>query len=589
MLTGLRLENIALIEQLELAFAGGLTVLTGETGAGKSILLDALDALLGGGAPGARLLRRGSERGRIEASFSLTPPLRDWLAAQELEADDDELLLSREWRLQDERLSSRQRLNGVAVNRAQISELRPLLLDLTVQGQTQQLARPGQQRRWLDRFAGETQPPRLAAVAAAWRAWRQASTALAAAQAGWEQLQQERERQEQLLEDLEAARLEDPAERERLQAEENRLAHGVRLQEGVMALIGRLQEGAEAAPSVLDHLAACEAELLQMRQLDPSLAELSGRCSDGLAQLQDLVRDLDRYGASLESDPESLALLQERIAQLKALERRHGRDLAELITWRDSLRQQLAPGGAAAGLEALEAAEIAARRERDHANAALSAARAEAARALEGRLMEALRPMGLAHVRFAVALEPCDPGEEGADAVQFRFSANPGQPLAPLAEVASGGEMSRFLLALKTCLAAADPHVTLLFDEIDTGVSGRVSGAMAALLRQLAERRQVFCVTHQPLVAAAADHHFRVSKEVLEGLTHTRVSHLRDAHARQAELAELAGGDSGEALSYAASLLEPRPAATFPVREGASTPPPPTRPQASSRSRRPAA
>ncbi|MFM7733797.1 MAG: AAA family ATPase, partial [Cyanobium sp.] len=155
MLTGLRLENIALIERLELSFAAGFTVLTGETGAGKSILLDALDALLGGvaGGQGARLLRRGAERGRIEASFTLSGPVRDWLAAHDLDADEDELLLSREWKLQEERLSSRQRLNGVAVNRAQIQALRPLLLDLTVQGQTQQLARPGQQRRWLDRFA----------------------------------------------------------------------------------------------------------------------------------------------------------------------------------------------------------------------------------------------------------------------------------------------------------------------------------------------------------------------------------------------------------------------------------------------------
>jgi DNA repair protein RecN (Recombination protein N) len=169
--------------------------------------------------------------------------------------------------------------------------------------------------------------------------------------------------------------------------------------------------------------------------------------------------------------------------------------------------------------------------------------------------MEALRPMGLANVRFAVAITPAAASEEGADGVQFQFSANPGVPLAPLTEVASGGEMSRFLLALKTCLAAADQHVTLLFDEIDTGVSGKVSGAMAALLGRLAQRHQVFCVTHQPLVAAAADHHFRVAKQVVDGITHTRVSHLRDTQARQVELAELAGGDSGEARSYAASLL----------------------------------
>lgn len=560
MLTGLRLSNIALIERLELSFREGFTVLTGETGAGKSILLDALDALLGGaqGSAGARLLRRGADRGVIEASFSLTPPLQAWMRQQELELDEEELLISREWRLSEERLSSRNRLNGVVVSRAQIQELRPLLLDLTVQGQTQQLARPGQQRHWLDRFAGDGVQSLLDSVVAAWRQWKRAALALEQARADWDQVQAQHAQQEQLLVDLEAAQLEDPQERQRLQAEENRLAHGVRLQEGVMVLLGRLVEGAEQAPSVLDHLAACEQELVQMEALDGGVASLRSRCSDGLAVLQDLARDLDRYGAALDSDPESLAALQERIAQLKALERRHGQDLAELIALRDRLREQLAPGGGMASLAALERAEQVTRQARDQANQHLTAARQTAARQLEQQLMEALRPMGLANVRFAVAIAPATAGEDGADAVQFQFSANPGVPLAPLAEVASGGEMSRFLLALKTCLAAADQHVTLLFDEIDTGVSGRVSGAMAELLRRLAERRQVFCVTHQPLVAAAADHHFQVSKQVVEGITHTRVSHLRDTQARQAELAELAGGDSGEARSYVASLLDQR-------------------------------
>ena len=555
MLTGLRLENIALIERLELDFSSGFTVLTGETGAGKSILLDALDALLGGNA-GVRLLRQGSSQGLIEACFSLTPPLQAWLEQQELEADDGEVLLSREWRLSEGRLSSRHRLNGVAVNKVQVQELRPLLLDLTVQGQTQQLARPGQQRRWLDRFGGEPVLEALGPVAEAWQQWKAAAAALEEARASWQQLQQERERQEQWLADLEAARLDDPHERLRLQQEQDRLAHGVRLQEGVMVLMGRLVEGAEGAPSVLDHLAACEQELQTMQQLDGSVETLSSTAADALAQLQDLVRELDRYGASLESDPERLAELQERMAELKALERRHGMELAELIAQRDRLREQLAPGGAEASLEALEAREAKARQQRDRLNGQLTARRQSAAAALEQQLMEALRPMGLANVRFAVQIEPAAAGAEGADAVQFLFSANPGQPLAPLAEVASGGEMSRFLLALKTCLAAADQHVTLLFDEIDTGVSGRVSGAMAELLRRLARQRQVFCVTHQPLVAAAADHHFRVSKQVVDGLTHTRVSPLRDTQARQAELAELAGGDHSEARSYAASLLE---------------------------------
>jgi DNA repair protein RecN (Recombination protein N) len=558
-LTGLSLENIALIERLELTFEPGFSVLTGETGAGKSILLDALDALLGGaqGAAASRLLRRGCERGRIEASFRLTPPVLAWLAAQQLDAEDDDLLLSRDWRLLQGRLSSRHRLNGVVISRSQVLELRPLLLDLTVQGQSQQLARPGQQRRWLDRSAGEGHQGLLESARQTFQLWKAAAAALERAAAEQAAFERERLQQEQWLEDLEAAALDDPLERQRLQADQDRLAHGVRLQEGVTQLLGRLVEGAEAAPSVLDHLAACDHELQTMAGLDASVDCLRQACVAGLETLQDLARQLDRYGAALDSDPESLAGLQERMAQLKALERRHGLDLAALIARRDQLRQQLLPGGAAAALAALEQREIAARQQRDQAHSALSVSRAAAARRLEEQLMQALRPMGLAHVRFAVQLQAAPASEEGSDAVRFLFTANPGQPLAPLAEVASGGEMSRFLLALKTCLAAADPHVTLLFDEIDSGVSGRISGAMAALLKQLATTRQVFCVTHQPLVAAAADHHFKVSKQVQDGDTRTRVSQLRDTRARQAELAELAGGDSGEAHSYAASLLAP--------------------------------
>ena len=561
MLTGLRLRNIALIEALDLEFEAGLTVFTGETGAGKSLLLDALDALLGGaqGGAAARLLRSQAEKALVEARFSLTDPLRVWLDRQDLEVDEDELVLSREWRRQEDRLTSRYRLQGVVIGRAQVQELRPLVLDLTVQGQTQQLAHPGQQRRWLDRFAGEPLLPVLARARQAHRRWAEVDQALAALRRDQELLQREREQREQWLEDLEQVGLEDPAELDRLMNEQDRLSHGVRLQEGVMTVLSRLVEGAEGVPSVLDHLAACEQELAQMEVFDSTLVELHRRCLDDLAEVQDLARDLDRYGALLESDPGRLADLQERLALLRGVERRHGRPLPELILWRDELRDQLTPGGLEATLAELEAQELACRQLRDREHADLRQGRQQAATVLEAELMETLRPMGLANVRFAVRLMEVDPSEEGADAVQFLFSANPGQPLAPLAEVASGGEMSRFLLALKTCLAAADPQVTLLFDEIDSGVSGRVSGAMADLLRRLAEQRQVFCVTHQPLVAAAADHHYRVSKQVEKGVTHTRVSHLRDTQERQQELAELAGGDSGDTQRYAASLLSKAP------------------------------
>ena len=555
MLTGLQLQNIALIDQLELEFGSGFTVLTGETGAGKSILLDALDAVLGGaqGAAGQRLLRDGSERARIEASFQLSPQLRDWLSEADFEPED-ELLISREWKRQDgDRWSSRSRLNGTPVNRQQLLSLRPLLIDLTVQGQTQLLSKPGQQRRWLDRLGGSSLAALKADVASAWQGWCESAAALEAVEREQQRSEEERADQEALLEQLEAAGLEDPGEQERLEQEQDRLVHGVRLQEGLAQLFRRLRDGAEQAPSLQDHLAASVQELQSMAQLDSSLVELRDQALDLEANVEELLRCLDHYGLALESDPEHLDRIQERLADLKRLQRRHGLDLAGLIDRRDALRQRLGDGGFAADLERLRLVELSQRQQRDQANNALRQARSEAAVALQASLLELLPPMGLANVRFKVDLRAADPADHGADAVCFLFSANPGQPMAPLTEVASGGEMSRFLLALKTTLAAVDGSSTLLFDEIDAGVSGRVSGAMADLLRSLGEQRQVFCVTHQPLVAAVADHHFRVSKEVDEGVTYSRVSQLRDTRERRQELAELAGGDQADL--YAASLL----------------------------------
>jgi DNA repair protein RecN (Recombination protein N) len=555
-LTGLKISNIALIDSLDLSFAPGLTVLTGETGAGKSILLDALDAVTGGGQ-GLRLLRTGCERGWIEAGFSWSETLRQWCTAQQLDLEqEEELLLSRELRLLDGRLSSRSRLNGLVLNKALLAELRPLLLDLTGQGQTQQLGRPGQQRRWLDRFGAEPLLSCLEPVRIAQRQWKQAAVALQQARSQGELLEQQRQQRQQFLSELESAALEDPLERQQLEQEQDRLSHAVRLEQGCQILQGRLQEGAEGAPAVLDHLAACDQELSLMEGLDPSLGELRQRWLNIHQALQQLVRELDRYASGLEADPQHLAALQERIANLKALERRHGLGLAELIERRDQLRLELQDADVASALLQLEAEEQRRRRLRDQALEALSNQRQLAARALEHQLMAALRPMALPALRFAVALEPCSPSEDGAETVQFLFSANHGQAPAPLQEVASGGEMSRFLLALKTCLASAESEVTMLFDEIDAGVSGRVSAAMADLLRQLAGQRQVFCVTHQPVVAAAADQHLRVEKLSVDGATVTRVSQLIDGAARQQELAELAGGDSGEARSFAASLLQ---------------------------------
>ena len=413
MLTGLRLENIALIDSLELAFDRGFSVLTGETGAGKSILLDALDAALGGvqASAAVRLLRSNCERAVIEATFRPGRAALRWLEEQQLAEGEEELVVSREWRRQEDRLSSRSRLNGVMVNRQQLLALRPLLIDLTVQGQTQQLARPGQQKRWLDHLGGAPLEQELSEVRRHWQDWLHCRSALEQAERDRLQLDQQREELDALLAELESAELDDPAEIAQLEAEQDRLVHGVRLQEGLALLIGRLQDGAEQAPSALDHLVACTHELQQMQALDASLQSLKEQCLDLEAGVQDLIRGLEAYGASLESDPERLAFLQDRLAQLKRLERRHGQELETLIQQRDELRDRQQSGGADGLLERLRDQERAACAVRDRGNAALRVRRLAVAARLQEQLMGHLRPMGLANVRFEVAVEPADPSE----------------------------------------------------------------------------------------------------------------------------------------------------------------------------------
>jgi len=393
-------------------------------------------------------------------------------------------------------------------------------------------------------------------VASAWRNWSRASEALERLTLQRQSLGEERRLLEAQLQELDAAGLDDPHEAERLKQDQDRLAHAVILQEGVYSVLQGLRDGVDPATATMDQLAMAARSLYQLQRLDPGLAAMAQVCADQMAALDQLVADLDRYSADLESDPASLAALQERLAQLRSLERRHGLGLVELIRRWDALRSRLQVSDPTTELEHLVVEESETRQCRDEANAQLHQRRARAARRLEGELLEALSSLGLTSARFKVDLQSVEASVYGADRVCFLFTANPGQPLAPLAEVASGGEMSRFLLALKASLARSDAEVSLVFDEIDTGVSGRVSEAITRLLRRLAKHRQVFCVTHQPLLAAAADHHFRVSKVMRAAETTIQVMALQDRSARRNELAELARGGRAEAHEFAAHLLD---------------------------------
>jgi DNA repair protein RecN (Recombination protein N) len=554
MLTHLRIENFALIDSLELDFSGGLNVLTGETGAGKSIILDALDAVLGGKVSG-NAVRTGTQRALIEATFDSNETLADWLTTQEIDGLEEGIVITREVGGK----SSRSRINGVLVNQTLLRTLREPLLEITAQGQSLQLEKPEVQLDLLDSFAGAA--PLRDKVQKAYESSQKRRAALARKKAEQAEKAQQVDLYKFQYEELAKAELEDPQEEEQLSADFSRLAHASELQQSSQKLYALLYEGDRESPAVTDLLGKASDILVQMSGYDPSLESLSELLEGALIQVQECARAVNRYGDTVESDPEQLDFIEKRLRLFKTLRQKYGSTLSEVITYCKKLQKDLRTiEGGDENLEAEEkllAGEIA--KATELANQ-LTAVRTEAAIRLQSALIQELKPLGMAKVRFAVELEPTRLSATGVDRVQFLWSPNPGEPLHPLTETASGGEMARFLLALKACLGAADHIGTLVFDEIDIGVSGRVAQAVADKLLQLGQFHQVLCVTHQPLVAAMADSHYRVQKHVRQEAegerTVVHVEKLSQPEDRCEELAQLAVGKTArEALDFASSLL----------------------------------
>ncbi|WAL60625.1 DNA repair protein RecN [Thermocoleostomius sinensis] len=588
MLISLHIENFALVDRLELELGMGLNVLTGETGAGKSIILDALDAALGGKVS-ARAVRTGADRALIEASFDLDPGLIAWLSEQQIElVDDMSLVCSRELTVNRGNVRSRSRVNGVLVNKQQMESLRDRLLEITAQGQTMQLGNPSLQRDWLDAFGGAALLEQREVVTDLHVATQQALKTLEKRR----QFEQQRLQQLDLFEyqakELIAANLSDPNELTELEQERQRLSHSVELQQQSYQVYQALYQNDSGALACADLLGQAETTLQDMLRYDNQLQPIADLVSEALAQVEEAGRLINQYGEGLETDPERLQIVEERIIQLKQICKKYGPTLTEAIAYSQQVQRELEElSGSGQSLEVLEQQFQEREAELAQACAKLTDLRQRAARSLEALLVKELKPLAMDKVQFKVDIAPVTPTATGADRITFVFSPNPGEPLQPLTEIASGGEMSRFLLALKACFSQVDSVGTMVFDEIDVGVSGRVAQAIAEKLHQLSRRHQVLCVTHQPIVAAMADNHYRVNKAVVDSdetatlgrgrgkaktpieepangamlpageevRTVVRVVVLDDRQRRE-ELAELAGGKSDqEAIAFAESLL----------------------------------
>ncbi|BFM38287.1 DNA repair protein RecN [Synechocystis sp. LKSZ1] len=571
MLSSLHIENFALIDRLDITFQAGLNVLTGETGAGKSIILDAIDLVLGGKATG-QVIRQGCQRAFLEASFDVSESLYHWLQERAIEPlEDQDLVCSRELSWVGDSLRSRSRVNGAIVNRQLLGELRAKLVEITAQGQTVQLMDSTVQRQLLDLYGGSPLFQQRQQVEAAYRAFAQAEQALA------ERRQSEQNRLQRLdllayqRQELQGAALVDSDEAEHLAQEQERLSHVVELQQLSYQAYQLLYQNDRGETAVADLLAQAESILQEMGRYDPQLDAILTMVQEALTQVVEAGQQLNTYGDRLEADPQRLGEVEERVQLLKRLCRKYGPSLVEVISYRDQIEQEwLDLTSDPQSLEALEQAYDQAQQALGRACQQLTALRRKTAQQLETQLVKELKPLAMEKVMFACHFSAITPTAHGADLVVFYFSPNPGEKMQPLAATASGGEMSRFLLALKACFSATVPQQTLVFDEIDVGVSGKVAQAIADKLHQLSQSQQVLCVTHQPLVAALADVHFRVDKTLLEAApsesaidlaselrTVVRITALDSPQGRQEELAQLAGGHSAqEALSFAASLLK---------------------------------
>jgi DNA repair protein RecN (Recombination protein N) len=570
MLLCLRIENFALIDQLELEFGAGLNVLTGETGAGKSIILDAIDAALGGKVS-SRVIRTGTSRAMVEASFKSNSTLAAWLNEQEIDSiDENSVVISREIAATTSNIRSRSRINGVLVNRQMMGGLRDRLVEITAQGQTVQVGQSAQVRDWLDLHGGDSLMQQRQLIANAFSTYQQAHLALEKRRTS------ERERLQQLdlltyqVQELGAVNLSDPNELEQLLQERERLNHVVDLQQMSYKVYQALYQNDNETPAAADLLGDSEATLNDMVEYDSQLQPLLDLVRDAQATLMEVGRQINAYGEDLEADPQRLEEVEERIRELKQICRKYGPTLQEAIAYYQKIQTELAElNDSEQSIESLEHQEQASLAKLTQACHKLTQLRRTAANDLESRLIAQLKPLAMEKVQFKVEIVPIAPTASGADKITFMFSPNPGEPLQPLTEIASGGEMSRFLLALKACVSQADGAGTMVFDEIDVGVSGRVAQAIAEKFHQLSQSHQVLCVTHQPLVAAMADRHFRVDKQIInqskgnkanngnsEQRTVVRVTALDNLTTRRDELAQLAGGKSAtDAIAFAESLL----------------------------------
>lgn len=553
MLEHLHIRNVALIKESEISFGDGLNILTGETGAGKSMIIDSLQFALGGRA-GKDFLRHGEKQAVVEALFSVqSQALTEKLAENGIVPEEDGTLLIT--RTLSEAGKSVCRINGSTVTVGMLKEIAEDMIDIYGQHEHQSLLNPVKHIRLLDRFCG-------AGFGEAMEEYKNSRQRLKDLEKQLTILigdeSQREQRMDMLLfqkEEIEAAELQE-GEEDALLEQKKRLSSMERLIRLTGESVTLLYDGDDRAPSACDQLGDALAKLQEAAEYDAALSPLADALADGYAAVEDCARELKREAEEQEADPEELERIEERLQLFYKLKRKYGGSIEAVLEFYEKAVQELEflsnSSEKAAELSAKKAAE----EKRLSALAeTLTARRRATAEQVEEQIETALHDMEMKHARFHIQIEEkADWGADGKDKVEFLISANAGEPLKPLAKIASGGEMSRVMLALKTVLVDADEIGTFIFDEIDTGVSGRTARRVGEKMRFLGGKRQLLCITHLPQIAAMADNHFLIEKESDAGETVTRVTAL-DEEGAVREVARLMNDVTETTLAAARELL----------------------------------
>ena len=540
MLRTLSIRNFAIIDRLDLEFGAGFNVLTGETGAGKSILMDALNLLLGGRA-GAEMVRGGSEKAALDAVFDLShsPEIQSLVEGMGYELEENTLFLTREVASGGKSIC---RISGRPATVTQLRDIGEWLVDLHGQHEHQSLLAVSRHLDMLDSWGGKSLLTLRESISAIWNSQQK----LRREKESLEKDFRERARLLDLyrfqIEEIRDAKLQ-PGEDIELAAEHKRIANSQKLSDQA-AQAASLIGGGDEEVGILRGLRLAVRALEEGANLDDSLAPLLQTVQSASYELEEAERDLLNYQDKIEANPERQEEIEERLEKLRSLRRKYGSDIDEILEYAAETAKKLDALENSEERGNLLDSEIAEGEKRLQVQCArLSKLRRAAGVKFQETTLTELRDLGMEKTRFEVSIEACEPNTRGADRVEFLIAANPGEPLRPLVKVASGGEISRVTLAIKSAMARQEALPTMVFDEIDVGVGGRTASVLADKMANLSKNAQILCITHLAQIASRGDTHFYIEKQTTKNRTTTSVVQLTPEQ-RVSEIARMMGGDS---------------------------------------------